>query len=184
MRKIAVVWVFAAIFGLSVAAFAEDAKSGGFAVVDVNRIMQTTKAGKGALEEIENKRKEYQAGIAKEEQGLRSAEQTILKKKDSMSKEEFDKQRTAFEKKVVDGQKMVQDKRQTLDRVFFFFFSKLRAEAAKVIASIAKEKGFASVLTKDAVILAMPEMDITSDVIKKMDDTVKKVSVDWSPAKK
>ena len=66
------------------------------------------------------------------------------------------------------------------------FTRDLLGALSDVLADIAKEKKLSAVFTEDAVMLSVPEMDMTDEVIKRMNDTVKKIPVDWSaaPAKK
>jgi outer membrane protein len=163
------------------AAAATDIKLG---VVDMNKIMQSTDAAKGIFDELEGKRKEFQAQIAQEEESLRNAEKEIVKKKDSLSKDEFDSKRKEFEDKVAGAQKLVQERKKTLDQAFNSSVQNLRVQAAKIVADIARDKGLAAVLTQDAVILAEPEMDITDQVVAQMNAKVKKIPVDWSAKKK
>lgn len=172
-----------AILGFTAApAFAagEAAGAPSFGVVDMNKVMQTTNAAKDILNQLEGKRKEYQAQISKEEGSLRSAEQEILKKKDSLSKEEFEKKRAEFEGKVIQGQKMVQSRKRTLDQAFGSSMAHLRREAAKVVAELAREKHYSVVFTQEAVMISTPELDMTAMVIERMNKNVKKIAVDWA----
>lgn len=151
-----------------------------FGVVDMQKVLHETKAAKGIFDEIESRRKEYQSQISKEEDTLRAAEKDILKQKDTLSKDDFDKKRKEFEKRVLDGQQMVQDHKQTLDRVFNESMAKLREQAAEIVAGVAKERGYSAVFTQDSVMLSVPEMDMTDDVVKRMNDKVGQIKVDWS----
>lgn len=150
-------------------------------VIDMGRILQATDAAKGIFTELEGKRKEYQAQIEKEEKTLRASEQEILKQKETLSKEEFDKKRKGFEEKLVSAQKMVQEKKRMLDQVYGDSMNKLRDRATEVIAQVAKEKGLAVVLTEDSVVLAVQSMSITEEVVSRMNKSVKKIPVEWSP---
>jgi Skp family chaperone for outer membrane proteins len=153
-----------------------------FGVVDMNRVMQTTDAAKDIFSQLEGKRKEYQAQIAKEETTLRSAEQSIVKQKDTLSKEEFEKKKMQFEEKVIQGQKMVQNRKRILDQAFNSAMGKLRQEAAKVVATAAREKNYSAVFTQDAVMISDPTLDMTAAVIERMNGSVKKINVDWAAA--
>lgn len=167
----------AATTAWSLPAAAADAVT--FGIVDMNKVMQVTEAAKGVFSQLESKRKEYQSHIAKEEDALRSAEQEIMKQKDTVSKDEFEKKRSTFEAKVLAGQKLVQDRKRILDHAFNGSMGHLRNEAAKVVADVAKERGYAAVFTQDAVMISMPELDMTDVVIERMNKTVKKIPVDW-----
>ena len=114
IKRLTLLAVVAATIGFSMpAAFAADAPAPAaaagltFGVVDMNKVMQTADAAKDVLSQLEAKRKEYQVQSSKEEEGLRSSEQEIVKQRDTLSKEEFDKKRQSFEAKVENEQKLV-----------------------------------------------------------------------------
>jgi len=165
---------------LALPALAANDQAQTFGVVDMSKVLKATEVARDIFSQMENKRKEYQARISKEEDALRSAEQEILKQKDSLSKAEFDKKRKEFEEKVISGQKLVQDRKRILDKAFNDSMGRLRNEAAKIVADIAKEKNYSAVLTQDAVMISVPSLDMTDTVIERMDKGVKKIVIDWA----
>ncbi len=174
-----------AMTGFSLPALAaNDPASAGqtFGVVDMNKVMQVTDAAKDVFSQLENKRKEYQTQISKEEDALRSAEQEIVKQKDGLSKDAFEAKRKQFEEKVLQGQKLVQDRKRILDQAFNSSMSDLRKEAAKIVAEAAQEKHYSAVFTQDAVMISTPDLDMTETVIERMNKNVKKIAVNWTAA--
>lgn len=173
--------LIAALFAFLVTpAFAAESVPQTFGVVDMNKIMQTTDAAKDVFAQLEAKRKEYQAQITKEEDTLRAAEQSLLAQKDKMSKEELEKKRREFDGKVLDGQKLVQDRKRILDQAFNSSMNKLRTEAASVVAEVAKERNYSAVLTQDAVMLSIPALDMTDVVTERMNARLKTLKVEWT----
>jgi Skp family chaperone for outer membrane proteins len=79
---------------------------------------------------------------------------------------------------------MVQEKKKTLDDAYGRSMGKLRAEAAKIIAEVAKERGYSAVFTQDAVIMAAEDLDMTDEVIARLNKNVKKIPVEWTGKKK
>lgn len=165
-------------------AVAADESALKYGVVDMSKIIQSTDAAKGIFNDLENKRKEYQVQIKKEEDTLKAAEQEILKMKAKLPQEEFEKKAKEFETKIVSAQKMVQEKKKTLDDAYGRSMGKLRGEAAKVIAEVAKERGYSAVFTQDAVIMASENLDMTEEVIARLNKNVKKIPVEWAGKKK
>ncbi len=150
-----------------------------FGVIDMARVMKETDAAKAILAELEAKRKEYEGQIEKEGDSLSKLEKDIIAKKPKMSEEEFATARTDFEKKIGEAQKMVQERKVSFDKAFADAINKLRAEAAKYTAEVAKERGYAAVITQEAVVLAEPTLDVTDEVIKRLNKNVKKISIKW-----
>lgn len=149
-------------------------------ILDIDKLIQQSDAAKGIMTEMEAKRKEFEAQISKEEKALVASEQEILKQKEKLSKEEFEKKRDAFEKRLANAKKMVQDRKQTLDKAFSESMGKLRGEALKIAAAVAKERQYDLVLNDDAVVMAEPQFDMTEEVIKRLNKDVKKIAVNWA----
>ncbi len=158
---------------------AQAAETLSFGVIDMSRVMKETDAAKGIFAELESKRGEYQKQVKKEEDSLRTAEQEIIKQKDKMSEEEFKKAKMSFEEKVFAAQKLVQERKKTLDDALNNSIDKLRAAAAKETAAVAKEKGYSAVFTQDAVMLAEPGLDLTDEVVKRLNANTKKIPIKW-----
>lgn len=153
-------------------------------VIDINKVLQTSDAAKGIFSDLEGKRKEFQAQITKEEDSLRASGQEFEKQKSTLTKEQLDAKRKEIDERLYNGQKMVQERKAMLDHAFSETMGKLRTETTKIVAEIAKARGFSAVLTQDAVMLSVPEMDLTSEVIKQLNEKVKKVPVEWPAVKK
>lgn len=160
------------------ATFAADGGSK-IGVVDTTRIMKESDAAKGIFKELEAKRAEYEKQIKGQEDSLRKAEQDITAKKSKMSEDEFNKARKDFEEKLMSAQKMVQDRKKTLDDALAGAVNQLREKSAKITADIAKERGYDVVVTQDAVVLAQPELDVTDEVVKRLNADVKHIDIKW-----
>lgn len=144
-KTFAVFMIAAALFFAPVASQAAEGVTLG--VIDMTRVMKETEAAKGIFSALESKRSEYEKQIQKEGDTLAQLEKDIIAKKPKMSEEEFTKARKDFEDKLVKAQKMVQQRKQTIDRGMTDGVNKLRAEAAKITAEVAKERGYSVVLT-------------------------------------
>lgn len=153
-----------------------------FGFVDVSKVLQTTDAAKDILAQMDVKYKEYQAKIKKEEDSLRDMETSLAKEKDTLSKEAFQEKYKVLQEKFSKEQKMVQDSKRTFDKALSTAMNQLRAEAATVVKGLAEEKHYAAVFTQDAMIVSVPELDMTSEVIARLNKNVKKISVDWAAA--
>ncbi len=171
-------------FSMPAMAAAPAASGQTFGVVDMNQVLQSTDAAKSIFKQMDARRKRYQAEISKAENSLRASEEELQKQKDTLSKSAFEDKQKAIEEKVIEGQKMVQNRRQILDQAFSTAMNSLRHSAAQIVAHIAKEKHYSAVFTDQAVMMSMPDMDMTKDVIDQMNKKVKSISVDWKKASK
>ena len=155
-----------------------------FGVVDMNVVMQKSAAAQSIMKQLDDKKESYRKQIDSKEKELRTSEEKIMKEKAKLSKEDFEKKRNAFKEDVIKGHKLVQKDKLILDRAFNISMTELRKNITKVIADIAKDKDFSAVLTQNSVMMSKPELDITAEVVKKLDDEVKTIKVDWDAASK
>ncbi len=171
--------VLAAALLLTNVAKAQDINPYTFAIFDINKVMQKSVVAKDLLKQLDVKRDAYQKELVAEENKLKKEEQNIIAQRSKIDKKEFEKKRKAFGKKVLKGQQKVQDSKIILERAFKIYMSKVRMEATKIVARIAKSKKYAAVFTQNAVLLSDPSLDITDEVIKTMDKELKKMKIDW-----
>ena len=175
-RKIlSIGFVFAAMVVLPNLAQAQN-----IGIVDVQKILQVSAAGKNIHSQLEAKRKSYQQEISGKEDSLRAMEKDILGQKDSLSEAEFAEKRKEFEREVLATQKIVQNNKRSLEAGFARSLAKLRDEVRDTIDVIAKERGFDMVLSQENVIISKPGLDMTDAVITALDGRLKTVSIDWS----
>jgi len=191
IKKIIVIIGIAAMGGLSLPALAVDAPAAAaalvagtptFGIVDMDKVMQTTDAARDIFNQMEAKRKEYQAQISKEEDSLRAAGQDLEKQKTPLGKDAYEQKAKALQEKFVNEQKLVQDRKRIMDQAFAGAISKLRTEATRVVAGIAKDRHYSAVFTEDAVMISTPDLGMTDVVIAQMNKDVKKVPIDWTAA--
>jgi len=173
-RKIKTVF-FAAILVLAAGpAFAQ-----GIGVINMQAIMQTSDAAKSINKQMQTQEKKYRTEISKHEEDIRSSEAELRKQQDLLGAEEFEGKRKSFEKDVIEAQKLVQQRKRTLDIGYGKAMQKLAQEAEKIARDIAKEKGIALVLPSDSVFIAEKSLDITQPVLEKLNKSLKTIPVQW-----
>jgi Skp family chaperone for outer membrane proteins len=183
MKNFGMAALVATMFLLSApAAFAADAPATSqiFGVIDTGRVLQGSAAAKSVSEALEAKRKEFASQITKEQDALRTEGQKFEKSMASMDKEQAAARRKDLNEKVYNLQKMMQSREILLEKALNGSMNKLRAETTSIVGELAKERGLSAVLTQDAVMLSIPQMDITDEVIKRLDDKVKSIPIDWN----
>jgi len=152
-------------------------------VVDVQKILQVSSAGKNIHDQLEAKRNSYQKEISGKEDSLRKLEKSILDQKASLSKEDFEAKSKEFQRDVLSTQKVVLNNKRSLEAGFARALGKLRDEVRATIEVVAKERGFNMVISQENVIIAQPSSDITDTVITALDKRVSKIDIDWSVPK-
>lgn len=169
--------VFAGIAGPSPAARAQQLPTTIAAVIDYQRILKDAAAAKSIREQIETQRKAYQDEINKEEQRLREADQSFAKQRSLLTPEALAEKRRDFEKEVVEVQRLVQERRRALDRASAVALNEVKKALVDIVTGIAEERGFNVVLAASEVLFFASEIDITEEVLAKLDGQLPEVAM-------
>ncbi|MCC7036854.1 MAG: OmpH family outer membrane protein [Alphaproteobacteria bacterium] len=155
-----------------------------FAIVDMNKVMREATAGDQIRTELTAKSKQFHTELENQDKTLSAQKEALAKSRESMTEDAFEKKVKELQGKYGEAERLLQERRRTLDVASNTSRNKLLTEATKLIADIAKEKGYSAVFTQEAVLLAEPELDITDEVVKRMNTSVKKIAIDWNAANK
>lgn len=154
------------------------------AVVDVQYLLHESTAGKGVQKAIESQRETYGKEISGQEEKLRHAEQELARQRGTLSEEAFGKKRHDFEKQVMDFQRDVQARQKSIDQGLNEAMRTLQNTTIEVIAGLVQERGINLVLSKQQVVIVEKTMDLTQEVMEKLNQKLPSVSVKIPPPKR
>ena len=143
-------------------------------LVDVRR---SSTAVKHIRKQIAVFRKGFQVDIEREEKALRSANQGLVKKRTILSPEAFAIERREFEQRVIKVQKLVQKRKQQLNKAKIEAMRRVEQHMNSIVSDIAKKRQASLVLRRSDIVLAARNLDITSIVLKRLNKELIKVSV-------
>jgi Skp family chaperone for outer membrane proteins len=147
------------------------------AVIDYQRILREAAAARSIRDQIEVRRKAYQEEISKEEQRLHEADKEFAKQRSLLTAEAFTEKRREFEQEVAEVQRMVQERRRALDNVAAVALNQVKEALIEVVTSIADERGFNLVLPSSEVLFFARRIDLTEEVLAKLDSRLPDVRV-------
>lgn len=147
------------------------------AVIDYQRILRDAAAARSIREQIENRRKDYQDEISKEEHRLYEADKAFAKQRSLLTPEAFEDKRRAFEEDVSEVQRMVQERRRELDRVAEIALNEVKTALIEIVTGMAEERGFNLVLPSSEVLFFARKIDLTEDVLAELDAMLPDVEV-------
>src|SRR5581483_8444529 len=146
-------------------------------VVDVQKLLQESKAAKMVREQIEAKRAEYAKEISKQEQTLQQERDALQRQQSSLSQEALNAKGRAFQEKVNDLDRMVQSKRQALEKSNADALQKIQESMVKIISQIAKDRKANLVLQRSELVLFDQQFDVTDQVLQKLDEDLPTLQV-------
>lgn len=147
------------------------------AVIDYQRILRDAAAAQSIREQIEARRKAYQEEISKEEQRLHEADKAFAKQRSVLSAEAFAEKRRGFEQEVAEVQRLVQERRRELDSMAAAALNEVKEALIEIVTSIAEERGFNLVLPSSEVLFFSRSLDLTEEVLAKLDARLPQVQL-------
>ena len=148
-------------------------------VVDVQALLQNSKAAKMVHSQIDEKFSDYKKEISHQEEALRAERDTIQRQQASLSADALNQEGRKFQQKLDDLQRNVQGKREALEKSNGEALSKIQQEMLKIIADIAKERKTNLVLQRSDIVLFDQSFDATDEVLQKLDEQMPTLTVNF-----
>jgi len=148
-------------------------------IVDVQALLQNSKAAKMVRSQIEQKRGEYTKEISHQEELLRAERDALQRQQASLSPESLNQKGRDFQQKVNDLERNVQGKRQALEKSNGDTLQKIQEEMLKIIADIAKQRKANLVFQRTELVLFDQAFDVTDEVLQKLDEQMPTLTVDF-----
>ena len=146
-------------------------------VLDVSKVLNTSKAGKEAQEFLKKKIESDNKKFQSLEKKLLDKEKNIISKKNVLSNDEYKKQIESLRKEV---SKLQSDKKNSLN-----YIARARAKARSdliktlnpILQEYMKSNNIRTVIDKKNVILADTKLDITNPIISELNKKLKSLNL-------
>ena len=146
-------------------------------VIDLAKIIETSAAGKDLQAKFKTLKEAVQKEAVAFEKDLQSKEQTLIKDRKSLDEKAFNEKKSTFEKDLKKKKEDVMSKNVNLEKAKNEALKSIQTKVAQICADIASEKKIEIILDRSSVVIAQQSLDLTADVIKKLDDTLKTVDL-------
>ncbi len=145
------------------------------AVLDVQKVVAESDAGKAAQVEMSQKMKDLQAKFKKEEEDLLALQKDIEKKSSVWSSEVKDQKTREFQKKRRELQGKSEDARFELNKLKEDMLEPILKSLREVVENLGKTKKYTVILDdKAGVLYNDASVDITANVVKALNEKMKK----------
>ena len=153
-------------------------------VVDVQRILDESLAAKSVQKQLESNRSKFQTEISKEENELRTAEQDLNKAHDQLTPDAYTDREQTLRQRFLTVERHVQARRKVLDQAFTDSMNTVRENLQTIVGSVAKEHGATLVLTKQQVVWTDKSLDVTDEVLNRLNAKLPQLIVKMEPEEK
>ena len=147
------------------------------AIVDVQRILQESMAAKSVQKQLEAQRAKFQNEIEGEENGLRTAEQDLAGQRDKLAATAYSDQEQKLRQRFSTVENHVSARRKVLDQAFTDSMNTVRDALLGVVDKVAHEHGANIVIVKQQALWTDQPLDITDEVLRRLDQTLPQVNV-------
>jgi len=165
------------IMGSVSGAYAQELPLPRIGIVDVQKVLRDSKAAQSVRPEFDRMRKAFQKQVSEQEQRLRQAEQELTRQRAILAPEAFTQKRRAFSEEARNAQNSVQARRRQLDKAFDDTKNEILKNLVIVAREVAESRKLNMLLEKRFVFLSAATMDVTDEVISRLDKRLPKIAV-------
>jgi outer membrane protein len=153
-------------------------------VVDVQRILDESLAAKSIQKQLETQRSKFQTEIENEENGLRQAEQDLAKAHDQLTPDVYSDREQQLRQRFLAVERHVQARRKVLDQAFTDSMNTVHDNLTDIVTAVAHERNANLVLIKQQVLWTDKALDITDEVLSRLNAKLPQITVKMAPEEK
>jgi Skp family chaperone for outer membrane proteins len=147
------------------------------AVVDIQEIMSRSKAAQAMHPQFEKLKKSYEDEVNKERDALQNEGQQLGTQRAVLAPEAFAQREQALRQRAGALNNLIAERKRTLDQTFANGLGEIRNALFQVTADIARERSINVVLPKESVVLIAKSLEITDEVLKRVDQRLPTLSL-------
>lgn len=147
------------------------------ATMDSQRILREAKAGKSVANQIKSFIDELQAVIKREDDALKTRQDELRQQAAILSPDALEQRRAELQQSFNDAQRMVQDRRGAIDQTRQQALEVIKGQMLDIIEELQQERDFNLVLDRSSYSWALPSLDITDEIVERLDQRLPSVSV-------
>ena len=153
------------------------------AVVDFRGVLAKSEAARNIRSAVDEKREELRKYFLEVENSLRDEQKNLSKKRSIVTAEAFEQRARNLKEKAQSAQKLAQTSNQKLKKSFDQAMDKVQKELLRIVAEVAEESGVGVVLFRSAIVIAVKKLDISKEVLQRLNKKLPEVKVRFETIK-
>ena len=153
------------------------------AVVDFRGVLAKSEAARNIRSAVDEKREELRKYFLEVENSLRDEQKNLSKKRSIVTAEAFEQRARNLKEKAQSAQKLAQTSNQKLKKSFDQAMDKVQKELLRIVAEVAEETGVGVVLFRSAIVIAVKKVDISKEVLQRLNKKLPEVKVRFEMVK-
>lgn len=148
-----------------------------FAIIDIQRILEESKAAKSAKNQVSKLKKKYTNEAKSGIDRLKKEEKALKKQQKALSPEAFAKKVQSFQQKYQDGKKEAFKKGKIVEAAYAKTLGLIKDNVVKIVAEIAEERKIDLILSKGQILYSRNGVEITDEIIERLNKKLKTVTI-------
>jgi outer membrane protein len=144
------------------------------ASVDLEAVLQNAMVTKSVEKQIEVLQHKQQKEILRMDKRFSERDRQLQASQGRLLPAEFERQVADFQKEVELFQRQQQEQSAKLAESFHASMMKIRQMATQIVADLAVRRGYTAVLSHMGVVYVDPELDITDEVIQRLNQKIQR----------
>ena len=146
-------------------------------VIDINKILSDSDAAITAAEQIEEIAIEIENEIKLSDDEIIKEQNSLIESQSIMAPEAFESKRNEYENKVQKYNNVRQSKLMKIDELIAISRNEILSAIKPILEDVSNEKGITIILEKTSIMLNAEKMDITNEVLKKLNKSLPNIRV-------
>ena len=143
--------------------------------IDLNMIVNNSIVGKKIKKMITDESNKLKNKHKKEEDQLRKKKNEILAKKNILNEKDFENEVNQHQENVEKYHSNKNEDLEKLNKKSLDLSRNLMVKIDKIVIDYARENSIDLLLKKDALIVSNSQLDISNDILKEVDNKIKKI---------
>jgi len=146
--------------------------------LDVEKIMQSSIAGKSIITQLKKKRDASISKFKKKEKDIIEKEKKLIAQKNVLSKEEFETKIIELRKEILNFQKERNKTSNEIAKSRVKASTKLISKLSPILEEYSKKNSIRIIVQKKNIVMGKKEDDITKDILELINQKVKNIKLD------
>ena len=187
IMKVSILFILSAVLVLQTsfvrAQVSSELEPVSLAVVDFRGVLAKSEAARNIRSAVDEKRQELRKYFLEVENSLRDEQKDLSKKRSIVTAEAFEQRARKLKEKTQSAQKLAQTSNQKLKKSFDQAMDKVQKELLRIVAEVAEESGVGVVLFRSAIVIAVKKLDISKEVLQRLNKKLPEVKVRFETIK-
>ncbi len=146
-------------------------------ILDVQAVLRDASAVKNIRDQITKYGTEFEKEIEKERNELRKANQELARQRTILAPETFAEKRREFEQRVVEVQRLVQQRQRELDASRNIAMGTVNKAYIEIVSNLAAERNLAMIMRKSQTAFSVGTLDVTKEILDRLNKKLPTVKV-------